>query len=80
MATYVYETITDRADEAPKRFEVQQSMKDAPLTHDPDSGLPVRRIITGGYGFVSAARDSGIGPPPTAGGCGAGCGCHHPHH
>ncbi|MEZ5277501.1 MAG: zinc ribbon domain-containing protein [Opitutaceae bacterium] len=81
MATYVYETITDDATRPPRRFEVQQSMKDDPLTHDPESGLPVRRIITGGYGFVSAARDSGIGqPPPASGGCGAGCGCHHHHH
>ncbi|MBJ06253.1 MAG: hypothetical protein CMO40_03925 [Verrucomicrobiaceae bacterium] len=53
MATYVYETIPEKADEKPRRFEVQQKMTDPPLTHDPDSGLPVKRIITGGSGIVT---------------------------
>lgn len=81
MATYVYETIPDSPDTEPRRFEVQQSMKDDPLTRDPESGLPVKRIISGGYGFVSAARDSAIGTPPSGGGgCGhGGCGCQHHH-
>lgn len=80
MATYVYQTIPEAPDTEPRRFEVQQSMKDDPLTHDPESGLPVKRIITGGYGFVSATKDAGISAPPSSGGgCGAGCGCHHHH-
>ncbi len=53
MATYVYETIPEKSDEKPRRFEVQQKMTDPPLTHDPDSGLPVKRIITGGSGIVT---------------------------
>ena len=53
MATYVYETIPEKADEKPRRFEVQQKMTDPPLSHDPDSGLPVKRIITGGSGIVT---------------------------
>lgn len=48
MATYVYETIPDNPDEKPRRFEVQQKMTDEPLSHDPESGLPVKRVITGG--------------------------------
>jgi predicted nucleic acid-binding Zn ribbon protein len=83
MATYIYETLPEKPDEQPRRFEIQQSMKEDPLTHDPDSGLPVKRVITGGYGFVSAPRDSGIGQPSvpaTGGGCGAACGCQHHHH
>ena len=52
MATYVYETIPDNPDEKPRRFEVQQKMTDEPLTHDPESGLPVKRVITGGWGIV----------------------------
>jgi hypothetical protein len=83
MATYIYETIPEKAGEAPRRFEAQQSMKEDPLSHDPESGLPVKRVITGGYGFVSAPRDSDVSPPPvpsSGSGCGAGCGCHHSHH
>ena len=51
MPTYIYETIdpTKRA----RRFEVVQSMKDAPLTHDPQTGEPVRRVITGGLNPMS---------------------------
>jgi len=82
MATYIYETIPEQHGEEPRRFEFQQSMKDDPLTRDPESGLPVKRVITGGYGFVTAPRDSGIGQPPipSGGGCGGACGCQHHHH
>ena len=51
MPTYVYETVPDDLDLEPRRFEVFQRMSDAPLTVDPDSGLPVRRIISGGMGL-----------------------------
>jgi predicted nucleic acid-binding Zn ribbon protein len=53
MATYVYETIPKNPDETPRRFEVQQKMTDAPLTHDPETGEPVRRVIVGGSGLVT---------------------------
>ena len=48
MATYVYETIPKKAGQKPRRFEFVQKMSDPALTHDPESGLPVRRIIIGG--------------------------------
>lgn len=53
MATYVYETIPTKPDEQPRRFEVQQKMSDPPLTTDPQTGEPVRRIITGGSGWIT---------------------------
>lgn len=56
MPTYLYETIPEKPDQTPRQFEVVQSMKDAPLTHDPESGLPVRRIISGGLGVLEKAR------------------------
>ena len=31
-------------------------MKDAALTHDPHSGLRVRRVIAGGYGLTTGKR------------------------
>lgn len=52
MATYIYETIPDKKGVKPRRFEVQQKMSDPPLTQDPETGLPVRRVITGGSGTV----------------------------
>jgi predicted nucleic acid-binding Zn ribbon protein len=53
MPTYVYET----ADEPNLvlRFEVRQSFGDKPLEVEPDSGRPVRRVISGGYGPSFAA-------------------------
>jgi predicted nucleic acid-binding Zn ribbon protein len=71
MATYVYETIGKPI----RRFELRQSMKDAPYTKHPETGMPIRRVITGGYGYAAKAKPS----PPGAGGhhCGSGsCGCH----
>ncbi|MDB6171775.1 MAG: hypothetical protein JWL59_1086 [Chthoniobacteraceae bacterium] len=74
MATYVYET-TDSSKPV-RRFEFQQSMKDAPLSADPETGEPVQRVISGGYGFVAKGGGGGASPTPAGGSCGTGCGCH----
>ncbi len=58
MATYVYETIPQKKGQKPRRFEIEQKMSDPALTHDPKSGLPVRRIIIGGSGWIT--RGTGI--------------------
>lgn len=75
MPTYVYETIPQVEGEAVQRFEMRQSMKDAPLTQHPDSGRPVRRVPIGGTGLMGGGGSS---PAPSSGGgsCGTGCGCH----
>jgi predicted nucleic acid-binding Zn ribbon protein len=74
MPTYVYETIPQIEGEQPKRFEIRQSMKDAPLTQHPDSGNPVRRVPIGGTGLMGGSSGA---PAPRGGGvCGSGCGCH----
>ncbi len=71
MPTYVYETIP-AAGKKPRRFEIKQSMHDQPLTRDPESGEPVRRVVTGGYGFYGAGAEA---PAPPPGPCGNQCGC-----
>ena len=48
MATYVYETIPKKPGQKPRQFEFEQKMSDPALTHDPKTGLPVRRLIIGG--------------------------------
>jgi predicted nucleic acid-binding Zn ribbon protein len=53
MATYVYETIPQKPGEKTRRFEVQQKMTAAALKKDPETGRPVRRIISGGSGLVT---------------------------
>lgn len=72
MATYIYETIPRQPGDAPRRFEVVQSMKDAPLERHPDTGEPVRRVISGGYGLIEKAGSS----PTQAAVCAPGCACH----
>ena len=52
MATYIYETIPNDPKGKPRQFEVQQKMSDPPLKVDPETGLPVRRVITGGSGNI----------------------------
>ena len=53
MATYTYETIPKSSKQKPRRFEVEQSMSASALKTDPKTGLPVRRVITGGSGIVT---------------------------
>jgi predicted nucleic acid-binding Zn ribbon protein len=74
MPTYVYETISDNPAKI-RRFEVQQRMSEAPLATDPESGLPVRRVISGGIGIPKVEAKSGGGAAPHQ--HGPGCGHHH---
>lgn len=77
MPTYVYETVSDDPAKV-RQFEVEQRMSEKPLEKDPQSGLPVRRVISGGLGFTGVECRSG-GQTPPAGGCGAPS-CGHAHH
>ena len=77
MATYVYETTDPK--KPVRQFELQHSMKDEPLTQHPETGEPIRRIITGGFGFAStgnAPRHADMQRAAASKSCGTGCGCH----
>lgn len=76
MAIYVYETIPQTPSETPRRFEFQQSMKDAPLTYHPKTGEAVKRIISGGYGILSTGGKNKTTAGATPAPCAAGCACH----
>ena len=74
MATYIYETVPESSGDTVRRFEVKQSMKDAPLTHDPETGKPVRRVISGGLAVMTGRRGSMTAPQQHS--CrGGSCGC-----
>ena len=78
MTTYVYETIPQKAGEEPRRFEVKQSMREAPLTTHPETGEPVRRVVLGGFGILSGPKPKPSAPKKSGGhSCGGGCCCHH---
>ena len=82
MPTYVYETIPGNPDDKPQRFEVFQRMTDAALTHDPDGGEPVRKIITGGIGVkLGVLKRSTVvdKKSPAATACGCATGRPHRH-
>lgn len=79
MAVYVYET-TDESKPI-RRFEISQSMKDEPLKKHPETGEPIRRVISGGLGYMAkgnAPRHADMQRNMSGGGgsCGSGCGCH----
>jgi predicted nucleic acid-binding Zn ribbon protein len=75
MATYIYETVPSKADEKPKRYEIKQSMKDAPLEKHPETGEKIRRVVSGGFGLM-AKGGSGGGEMSGGHSCGSpGC-CH----
>jgi predicted nucleic acid-binding Zn ribbon protein len=77
---YVYETVPQVAGEAAERFELRQPMSDAPLTQHPESGAPVRRVLSGGLvtftqGTGGGEAACGMPMPKGMGGCGAGSCC-----
>ena len=73
MPTYLYETIPADHRTSPKRFELRQGFADPALTVDPDTGTPVRRVISGGIGVMTKTEQS---VPDAGPGCGPGsCGC-----
>lgn len=73
---YIYETIPSQAGETPRQFEIKQSIKESALSRHPDTGEPIRRVITGGLGPITKS-DGGNGAPQGGGGCARGsCGCH----
>ncbi|WP_438479648.1 FmdB family zinc ribbon protein [Oleiharenicola lentus] len=81
MATYIYETIPRQPDKLPRRFEVVQSMKDAPLKTDPETGEAVRRVISGGFGLMGVVEKKSSKAPTAASAaktaaCAPGCACH----
>lgn len=67
MPTYLYQTLPTTPDAPVRRFEVRQSISEAPLTVDPETGAPVERVITGGRGPLTTPTG---GVEPTVGGCG----------
>lgn len=74
MPIYVYETIPGKTGEKSKYYEMQQSMRDKPLTTHPETGEPIRRVILGGFGILSSTGGR-RSPSGESGGCGPGCCC-----
>ncbi len=74
MAIYVYETIPVAEGQPVRTYEISQSMKDAALTKHPETGEPIRRVITGGLGVMTSSKGAPA-PRPSSHCCGGGCGC-----
>ena len=73
MPIYVYETTDPK--KPVRQFELKQSMSDEPLKHDPSTGEPIRRVISGGYGIMQQGKPNV--PAPQSHCCNpGGCGCH----
>jgi hypothetical protein len=73
MPIYVYRTYPPEGSVvASKEFEVEQSIHANALVTDPESGFPVKRVISGGYVYLPNSK----GTPSSSSCCGGGCGCH----
>lgn len=73
---YTYETIPTKEGEVGRQYEIKQSIKDAPLSRHPETGEPIRRMITGGLGPITKSEGGGAAPA-RGGACARGsCGCH----
>ena len=66
MPTYLYETLPRSPAEDVERFEVKQRFDEPPLAAHPATGVPVRRVISGGMGYMPATD----GAAQPASGCG----------
>lgn len=69
MPIYLYETLPGKSGRPARCFEMKQSMEEPALTHDPETGLPVRRVIQGGY--LNTRRWTRGSPAPTKTGIGS---------
>lgn len=68
MPTYIYETIESR-----ERFELRQKFDEPALTTHPQTGEPVRRLMSGGLTMLTGGMKSADAPQH---GCGpATCQC-----
>jgi len=77
MPIYVYETVVDTSEHVPRRFEIFQKLSEEALKIDPETGEPVRRVITGTVavrlgGLKRSARVNKRSPAATACGCATG--------
>ena len=68
--TYLYETIPAHEREKVKHYEIKQGMNDALLAKHPETGEPIRRVILGSWGLVTAKSAGGS----NSDGCGCGPG------
>lgn len=86
MPLYLYEFIEEESASEPRRFERLEPMGSTPLTHHPETGEPVKRIIAaparpGAYAGLPdspTSATSGVkSAPRTSCGHGGNCGHHH---
>lgn len=74
MPTYIYETIPEKKGAKPRVYEIKQSIKDAALVKHPETGEPIKRVISGGVGILKSSSGGAGG----GGHCHSGsCGCGH---
>ncbi len=66
MPTYLYETIPLNGG-ATERFEWRQSMNEPALDKHPHTGAAVRRVISGGLGYMRSGERSMPEPGPGPG-------------
>lgn len=74
MPIYVYETVPANAGEHTERFEMRQSMSEAPLVQHPDTGAPVRRVLSGGLVTFTQGTSGDSCAVPAGRASGMGCG------
>jgi len=91
MPLYEYETVTTSSERLTRRFHWRQRITEPSFTHHPETGEPVRRVISGGLGALLPSRSGSAATaalaaeqaaapddrasPMPAGGCGPSCGC-----
>ena len=61
MPVYASETIPRSDADVPHAFDLRQSMTEPSLTVHPDTGVPVRRVLSGGLTMCTGGGGCGSG-------------------
>ena len=54
MPAFIYESVPESCCQEPEHYEIEQEADAAPLTHHPETNLPIKRVVIGGQALVKA--------------------------
>jgi predicted nucleic acid-binding Zn ribbon protein len=52
MPTYIYESVPESCCQEPEHYEIEQASDAAPLTHHPETNIPIKRVVIAGSELI----------------------------
>ena len=57
MPTFIYESVPESCCQEPEHYEIEQEADAVPLTHHPETNVPIKRVVIGGQALVKAGGE-----------------------